>query len=133
MAEAPHPFQELGWLLDDLVARVAAVRHAVVLSDDGLVAGVSRGFSREDAEHLSAIAFSMHTLAEGTARRFHTGAVHHTVTAMDDGCLFVASGAGTVLAVLTAAQAETELIAYEMNRLARRAAGRIGAHAGSGN
>lgn len=123
---------ELGWLLDDLVARIAAVRHAVVLSDDGMVAGASGGFPREDAEHLAAIALSMHTLAEGTARRFGTGGVRHTVTEMDEGKLFVASGTGTVLAVLTGTHAEPELIAYEMNRLARRASGRVDAPARMG-
>ena len=42
---------ELDWLLDDLVARVSEVRHAVVLSNDGLAVGSSSGLRRSDAEH----------------------------------------------------------------------------------
>lgn len=34
----------LGWLLDDLTERVEHVRHALVLSNDGLVTGASTDF-----------------------------------------------------------------------------------------
>ena len=44
----------LGWLLDDLVARVPTARQAVVLSVDGLLMAASQGLTREDAEHMSA-------------------------------------------------------------------------------
>ncbi len=37
---------ELDWLLDDLVLRVSEVRHAVVLSNDGLAVGASTGLGR---------------------------------------------------------------------------------------
>ena len=37
---------ELDWLLDDLVARVGEVRHAVVLSNDGLAVGASSALSQ---------------------------------------------------------------------------------------
>ncbi|WP_205632257.1 roadblock/LC7 domain-containing protein, partial [Streptomyces ossamyceticus] len=47
---------ELDWLLDDLVLRVHEVRHAVVLSNDGLAVGASTDLAREDAEHLAAVA-----------------------------------------------------------------------------
>ena len=39
--------QGLGWLLDDLTERVEHVRHALVLSNDGLVTGASTGLRRE--------------------------------------------------------------------------------------
>jgi hypothetical protein len=51
---------------------------------------------------------------------------------MQEGSLFIASGAGTVLAVLTGNHAEPELIAYELNRLARRASGQLRAPAHPG-
>ncbi|HEY1347483.1 MAG TPA: roadblock/LC7 domain-containing protein, partial [Streptosporangiaceae bacterium] len=44
---------DLGWLLDDLVSRVNQIDKALILSRDGLAIGASKGFSREDAEHLS--------------------------------------------------------------------------------
>ena len=47
---------QLDWLLDDLVARVAHDREGRVLSGDGLVIGALAGLTREDAEHLSALA-----------------------------------------------------------------------------
>lgn len=56
---------ELDWLLDDLVARVGEIRHAVVLSGDGLAVGASSALSREDAEHLAAVASGFHSLAKG--------------------------------------------------------------------
>lgn len=61
---------ELDWLLDDLVMRVSEVRHAVVLSNDGLAVGASTGLSREDAEHLAAVASGFHSLAKGAGRHF---------------------------------------------------------------
>ena len=60
---------ELDWLLDDLVTRVREVRHAVVLSNDGLAVGASTGLAREDAEHLAAVASGFHSLAKGADRR----------------------------------------------------------------
>ncbi|MGH3923067.1 MAG: roadblock/LC7 domain-containing protein, partial [Pseudonocardiaceae bacterium] len=47
---------DLQWLLDDFVGRVAAVDRAVVLSADGLLVGRSSSLSKEDGEHLSAVA-----------------------------------------------------------------------------
>ncbi|MGW0362896.1 roadblock/LC7 domain-containing protein [Streptomyces sp. NPDC002990] len=111
----------LDWLLDDLVLRVREVRHAVVLSNDGLVVGASTGLSREDAEHLAAVASGFHSLAKGTGRHFHTGGVRQTMVEMDKGFLFVgAAGDGSCLAVLSAAEADVGLVAYEMARLVKR-------------
>ena len=50
------PERDLGWLLDDLAARVDQFRQAVILSRDGLVIAASRDLSREDAEHMAALA-----------------------------------------------------------------------------
>ncbi|MEU2433131.1 MULTISPECIES: roadblock/LC7 domain-containing protein [Streptomyces] len=118
---APHRSGELDWLLDDLVLRVTEVRHAVVLSNDGLAVGASGGLSREDAEHLAAVASGFHSLAKGAGRHFHAGSVRQTMVEMDDGFLFVAAaGDGSCLAVLSAVTADIGLIAYEMARLVKR-------------
>lgn len=112
---------ELDWLLDDLVTRVREVRHAVVLSNDGLAVGSSSALSREDAEHLAAVASGFHSLAKGAGRHFRTGGVRQTMVEMDEGHLFVAAaGDGSCLAVLSAAGADIGLIAYEMARLVKR-------------
>ncbi|MEV4946525.1 roadblock/LC7 domain-containing protein [Streptomyces sp. NPDC053755] len=116
-----HRSGELDWLLDDLVFRVREVRHTVVLSDDGLAVGASSGLSREDAEHLAAIASGFNSLAKGAGRHFRTGGVRQTMVEMDDGFLFVAAaGDGSCLAVLSSAAADIGLIAYEMARLVKR-------------
>ncbi|WKV75447.1 roadblock/LC7 domain-containing protein [Streptomyces sp. PCS3-D2] len=112
---------ELDWLLDDLVHRVIEVRHAVVLSNDGLAVGASSALGREDAEHLAAVASGFHSLAKGAGRHFQAGGVRQTLVEMDEGFLFVAAaGDGSCLAVLSAAGADIGLIAYEMARLVKR-------------
>jgi predicted regulator of Ras-like GTPase activity (Roadblock/LC7/MglB family) len=112
---------ELDWLLDDLVARVREVRHAVVLSGDGLAVGASSAMSREDSEHLAAVASAFHSLAKGTGRHFRAGNVRQTMVEMDEGFLFVAAaGDGSCLAVLSTAFADIGLVAYEMARLVKR-------------
>ncbi|MEY9847920.1 roadblock/LC7 domain-containing protein [Streptacidiphilus sp. MAP5-3] len=117
----PTPTGELNWLLDELVSRVAQVRHAVVLSRDGLALGVSAGLSREDGDHLAAVASGFHSLAKGAGRHFDAGDVRQTMVELDGGFLFVvAAGDGTCLAVFAGADSDIGLIAYEMARLVRR-------------
>ena len=112
---------ELDWLLDDMVLRVTEVRHAVVLSNDGLAVGASTALRREDAEHLAAVASGFHSLAKGAGRHFGAGGVRQTMVEMDEGFLFVAAaGDGSCLAVLTTATADIGLVAYEMALLVKR-------------
>jgi predicted regulator of Ras-like GTPase activity (Roadblock/LC7/MglB family) len=112
---------ELDWLLDDLVSRVAHVEKAVILSRDGLAIGASSGLSREDAEHLSAIAAGFQSLARGAGRHFGGGHARQTIVEMDSAFLFVtAAGEGSCLAVLSSASADVGLVAYEMAVLVKR-------------
>lgn len=112
---------ELNWLLDDLISRVASVQQAVILSNDGLVVGASQGLSREDAEHLSAVAAGFQSLARGAGRHFGGGAVRQTVVEMESAFLFVtAAGQGTCLAVMSSSDADVGHIAYEMAMLVKR-------------
>ncbi|MYR41618.1 roadblock/LC7 domain-containing protein [Streptomyces sp. SID5910] len=112
---------ELDWLLDDMIVRVNEVRHAVVLSNDGLAVGASTGLGRDDAEHLAAVSSGFHSLAKGAGRHFGAGGVRQTMVEMDDAFLFVAAaGDGSCLAVLTSVTADIGLVAYEMARLVRR-------------
>ena len=112
---------QLSWLLDNLVDQVEHVQRALVLSRDGLVVAASRGLTPEDSEHLSALAAGLQSLARGTGRHFRAGEVRQTIIEMDFAFLFViAAGRGTCLAVLTSADANMGLIAYEMAMLVRR-------------
>jgi predicted regulator of Ras-like GTPase activity (Roadblock/LC7/MglB family) len=112
---------ELNWLLDSLVNQVAQVHQAVVLSSDGLLVGASTGLTRENAEHLSAVAASFQSLARSAGRQFGGGAVRQTIVEMDHAFLFVtAAGSGACLAVLAGSDADVGLIAYEMAMLVKR-------------
>jgi uncharacterized protein len=112
---------DLSWLLNDLVSRVAHVDKALILSRDGLAIGCSRDLSREDAEHLSAVAAGFQSLARGTGQHFGGGNVRQTIVEMDDLFLFVtAAGEGSCLAVLSPATADVGLVAYEMAVLVKR-------------
>jgi predicted regulator of Ras-like GTPase activity (Roadblock/LC7/MglB family) len=109
------------WLLDDLVGRVPSVQRAVVLSVDGLQLGASQGLTREDAEHLAAVAAGFQSLARGAARHFGGGPVRQTIIEMESAFLFVsAAGRGACLAVLADADADIGLVAYEMAMLVTR-------------
>ena len=58
---------DLDWLLDDLVMRVPDVNKAVILSRDGLAIAASSALTREDAEHLAAVASGFQSLAREPA------------------------------------------------------------------
>jgi len=118
----PSQAGQLDWLLDDLVLRVGPISKAVILSQDGIALGASRTLGRDDAEHLAALAAGFQSLAKGAGNHFGGGAVRQTIIEMESGFLFVtAAGSGTCLAVLTEANADLGLVAYEMAVLVRRA------------
>lgn len=119
--------KELDWLLDDLTRRIGSIRHALVLSNDGLVTGTNADLAREDAEHLAAVASGMHSLAKGSGRHFRAGRVRQTMVEFEDGLLFVtAAGDGSCLCVLAGAEADIGQVAYEMTLLVNR----VGEHLG---
>jgi uncharacterized protein len=112
---------DLSWLLDDLVDRVAEVKQAVVLSADGLLIAASRGLSREDAEHLAAVASGFQSLARGAGRQFRGGSVRQTIIEMDTMFLFVTAARQRAnLAVIGSEDSDVGLVAYEMAMLVTR-------------
>ncbi|SEE14319.1 Predicted regulator of Ras-like GTPase activity, Roadblock/LC7/MglB family [Streptomyces sp. 2131.1] len=122
---ARHGSGELNWLLDELVARVASIRKALVLSSDGLPTGASKDLTREDSEHLAAVASGFHSLAKGVGRHFDAGRVRQTVVELDEAFLFVtAAGDGSCLAVLAESESDVGQVAYEMTLMVKR----VGSH-----
>lgn len=118
---APPPGGGLDWLLDDLLRRLPSAERAIVLSADGLLIGRSSNLGRDDAEHLSAVASGLQSLARGAGRHFGGGGVRQTLVEMEHSFLVVtAAGAGACLAVLAEAEADLGLLAYEMNLLVKR-------------
>jgi len=111
----------MNWVLDDLVRRVDGIKQAVVLSRDGLTMGASASLSREDAEHMAAVAAGIQSLARGAALRFDGGQPRQAIIHMDRALLFVMAAAqGSCLAVLCPADADHGLVAYEMAMLVKR-------------
>ncbi|WP_344173993.1 roadblock/LC7 domain-containing protein [Pilimelia columellifera] len=108
-------------MVEDLTQRVPSALHAVVLSSDGLPIGVSKGLTREDSEHLAAMAAGFQGLARSASRQFAAGEVRQTVVEMDEAYFFVsAAGQGACLAVLAGADADMGVVAYEMAMLVVR-------------
>ncbi|MET0133998.1 MAG: roadblock/LC7 domain-containing protein [Kibdelosporangium sp.] len=113
--------KKLDWLLDDLVNRLVGAERAVVLSADGLLMGRSQNVSRDDAEHLSAIASAVQSLARGVGRHFDKGEAQQTVVELERAFLLVtAAGQGACLALLAADNADMAMVAYEVNVLVQQ-------------
>jgi predicted regulator of Ras-like GTPase activity (Roadblock/LC7/MglB family) len=122
--------RDLAWLLDDLASRVEDFRRAVILSRDGLLIAASKDLGREDAEHMSAVAAAMQSLATGAGDRFDAGGVRQTIIELEKGLLFViAAGEGSCLAALCPANADAGHVAYEMAMLVKRARPHLASHA----
>jgi predicted regulator of Ras-like GTPase activity (Roadblock/LC7/MglB family) len=125
MLEAGEGNRELNWLLDELVSNAPRVRHALLLSNDGLAMATSTGMEREVSEHMAALASALNSLAKGAGRQFEAGAVRQTMVELEGGFLFViTAGGGTSLSVCAEAGTDIGLVAYEMARLV----GRVGEH-----
>ncbi|HYV78627.1 MAG TPA: roadblock/LC7 domain-containing protein [Streptosporangiaceae bacterium] len=114
--------KHLSWLLTNLIERVPAIAHAIVVSSDGLPLACSQDFPTDRADQLSAITSGLTSLTQGASRMFEGGAVTQTVVEMQRGLLIVVSiGDGSTLTVLAATDSDMGLVAYEMTMLADRA------------
>ncbi|RMI28770.1 roadblock/LC7 domain-containing protein [Streptomyces triticirhizae] len=119
--KGPPAAETVDPLLDELVERVPGIRHALLLTADGLARGTSRALGRVDSDQLAAVASGFHSLARGVGQHFDTGTARQTLVELDDAFLLVtAAGSGSALAVLTEAEAEVGQVAYEMALLVKR-------------
>jgi predicted regulator of Ras-like GTPase activity (Roadblock/LC7/MglB family) len=115
-----HP-QGLDQLIADFTERVPEVLHALVVSSDGVPLAVSDRIQPDHLEMLSAITSGLIGLAGGASRLLDGGAITQGLVVMERGILvFMAIDDGSTLAVLTAAAADLDLVAYEMTRLAEQ-------------
>jgi predicted regulator of Ras-like GTPase activity (Roadblock/LC7/MglB family) len=115
---------DLSWLVTDFTERVPCVEHSAVVSSDGVPLAVSDGIPPGRLEHLSAITSGLSSLASGTAQILDGGTVTQTLVAMAQGVLvIVAISDGSSLAALAMADADLDLVAYEMTMLAEQAGG----------
>ena len=111
----------MDWLIDGFIASVNGIRHAIILSPDGLTLGKAAQMTSGDADHLSALAAGAHSLARGAGQKIGLGEGSQTIIEMDAALLFITpAGRGTCLALLADAGADAGQIAYEMARLVKR-------------
>jgi predicted regulator of Ras-like GTPase activity (Roadblock/LC7/MglB family) len=106
------------WMLDE-VTEVRGVRHAVVLSADGLVRAQSAHTSRDDAERLAAACAGLKSIGQSLARQFGAGGISSRQVMVEfdghGGYLFVrGAGDGSHLAVVTDYAIDPGLIAQQM-------------------
>jgi predicted regulator of Ras-like GTPase activity (Roadblock/LC7/MglB family) len=121
---------DLDWLLDGLVDQVAGTRHAIVLSDDGLVISRSQTIERSDAERLAAIVTGQQSLARGVGQLFSGGPVQQVIVEMADLWLFaIAAGRGTHLAVVASQEVDAELMTVAMHTLVQQVGQKLGTDA----
>jgi hypothetical protein len=106
------------WMLDE-IAGVRGVRHAVVLSADGIVKAHSDQTRKEDADRLAAACAGLKSIGQGLARQFADGGGTSRQVMVefdgDGGFLFVrGAGDGSHLAVVTGQVVDPGLIAQQM-------------------
>ena len=106
------------WMLDE-VTGVRGIRHAVVLSADGLVKAYSADTTKDDAERLAAACAGLKSIGQSLARRFADGGgtSRQVMVEFDGhgGYLFVrGAGDGSHLAVVTEQAVDPGLIAQQM-------------------
>lgn len=122
MRELSQGARDVNWLVTGFVDEVPGVAHAVVVSADGLPMAFSRGFPKDRADQLAAIAAGLVSLTQGSARVFEGGEVVQTIVEMQRGLLLVMSiSDGSSLAVLAAPECDMGLVAYQMTILVERA------------
>jgi predicted regulator of Ras-like GTPase activity (Roadblock/LC7/MglB family) len=105
-------------LLTDFAERVPGVLHAAAVTADGVLIAVSGRTQPDQLEQLSAMAAALISLASAAARIFDGGAVTQALVTMARSTLVImAIDHGASLAVLTAATADLDMVAYEMTML----------------
>jgi uncharacterized protein len=113
--------RQLDWLLVDFVRGTPGVRHAVVVSADGLRLAASKSVGAALGDQLAAVTSGLLSLAQGVAQSFAAGPVRQTIVEMAGGYLFVTSiREGSMLAVFAERTCDMGMIGYEMTLLAAK-------------
>lgn len=108
---------DFNWLIDDFVARVHGVTHALIMSVDGLPLASSSSVHEDEGEQLAAISSGVLSLAHNSAALFDKGSCEQIIIRLTEGYfLFMGIGTGAGLAVLTSADASMRVAAYEMTQ-----------------
>lgn len=107
--------ERFAWLVNSFVSDVPSVRHAAVVSSDGLLLTASTDLGGERAGQLSAVASGLLSLAQGASDLFDQGRFQQTIIRMQHGYLFLSTVAeGCCLVVLAGERCDTKVVAYQM-------------------
>ncbi|MER5309321.1 roadblock/LC7 domain-containing protein [Streptomyces sp. NPDC002773] len=112
--------EKLSWLLENLLERTPATRHALVLSRDGLKLCRTSGLSVDQADQLAAIAAGIQSLSHGASVEFGdgTGGVRSAMAEFYGGILFIVeAGDGAHLALVADEDADAGLVGHNMSEL----------------
>ncbi|GGL41113.1 roadblock/LC7 domain-containing protein [Planomonospora parontospora] len=111
------------WMLNDLV-NLPGVRHAIVLTADGLVDVHSAGIPRDAADKFAAALAGLQSLSRSTAE-FCADSPHapwqQTLVEFDTGYLLTtAAGTGSYLAVSCTSDVDLPMISHRLHQLVDR-------------
>jgi predicted regulator of Ras-like GTPase activity (Roadblock/LC7/MglB family) len=113
----------LDWLLASFARQVPDVRHAIVVSADGLRLATSAELPIDMADQLSAVISGLASLCTGTARLMSAGHVRQTIVDMDGGVMLIMTVADRALiGVLAAPGCDLGQVGYETAMLVHRVA-----------
>ena len=100
----------------DLLELVVAGCH-----HNGRLRGAARDLTPADADHMAAIAAGFASLSRSAGRHFKAGPVRQAVIEMEDAVLLVTdAGEGSCFAVLSDADSDIGMVAYEMAMVVER-------------
>ncbi|WP_306322051.1 MULTISPECIES: roadblock/LC7 domain-containing protein [unclassified Streptomyces] len=113
---------ELGWLLDGELGGIEGVKHAVLMSSDGLLKAHTETVERDEAEKFAAITAALRAAAKAFDSETGGGGTRQILIESANNLGMVTQAAdNTMLAVLTTdAMVDVGLIAHHMERLATR-------------
>lgn len=110
------------WLVNDFVAKVHGVSHALVMSSDGFPLTASDAVGGDEAEQLAAISCGLLSLAGSSAALFDKGVCEQIILRLTRGYfLFMGISPGAGLAVLTEPDCDLKVVAYEMTQFVTNA------------
>ncbi|MEU5900131.1 MULTISPECIES: roadblock/LC7 domain-containing protein [Streptomyces] len=113
---------ELGWLLDRALGSIEGVRHAVLMSSDGLLHSRTAGIGQDEAEKFAAITAAVRAAALAYDEETGGGGTRQALIELTNHVgLITQAGGNTMLSVQTTGpDADIGLITHHMLELAQR-------------
>ncbi|WP_433855243.1 roadblock/LC7 domain-containing protein [Streptomyces kronopolitis] len=115
---------DLSWLLDQLCHDTPGVRHALLLSSDGMKVAYDKSLDLDSADLLSAICSGLLSLSNKLDKAFNAGypALTISIDTPRAQLLVVGAGTGGVLAAVAESEADPGIVGTAMSQLVERVA-----------